>query len=351
MRSTALSPPAKARCSSSMRARASRRRRSPTSIRRLDNNHEIVPVLNKVDLPAAEPDKVKQQIEDVIGLDGVRRHPDPAKPESIVPEVLEAIVSACRRQRPTTDAAEGAARRQCTTPIPAWSCWSASSTASEKRPAHRHDGLDALTKSDRAVCSRPSASSSSRLWARRDRLHHRRDQGSARTPASATRSPTRAGRSPRRYPASARHAGGVRGLFPADAADFEAIPCRHGQARLNDVSFSVRDGDLGGARLRLPLRLLASLHLRSSRSGAARVQSQPGSSRRLGDLQDHLTQGNTSNSQSGRHARSGEIAEIQEPWIAATILTPDEYLGAVLELCQDRRGEQQELTYVGTGAW
>ena len=63
------SPPAKARCWWSTPARASRRRRSPTSTRRSRHNHEIVPVLNKIDLPAAEPERVKQQIEDVIGLD------------------------------------------------------------------------------------------------------------------------------------------------------------------------------------------------------------------------------------------------------------------------------------------
>src|ERR1700692_4444665 len=58
----------------------------------IDNNHEIVPVLNKVDLPAAEPDKVKQQIEDVIGLDASNAILISAKTGENVPEVLEAIV-------------------------------------------------------------------------------------------------------------------------------------------------------------------------------------------------------------------------------------------------------------------
>ena len=67
----------------------------------LDNNHEIVPVLNKVDLPAAEPDKVKQQIEDVIGLDASDAVMISAKTGLGVPDVLEAIVTGCRRRRAT----------------------------------------------------------------------------------------------------------------------------------------------------------------------------------------------------------------------------------------------------------
>ena len=96
----------------------------------IDNNHEIVPVLNKVDLPAAEPDKVKQQIEDVIGLDASDAILISAKTGLNVPEVLEAIVT--RLPPPKGDARRRS--RRCwstagTTPISASSCWCASSTA------------------------------------------------------------------------------------------------------------------------------------------------------------------------------------------------------------------------------
>jgi GTP-binding protein LepA len=67
----------------------------------LDANHEIVPVLNKIDLPAAEPDRVKQQIEDVIGLDASDAVPISAKTGIGIEDVLEAIVTACRRPRAT----------------------------------------------------------------------------------------------------------------------------------------------------------------------------------------------------------------------------------------------------------
>ena len=67
----------------------------------IDADHEIVPVLNKIDLPAAEPERVKQQIEDVIGIDASSAIPISAKSGLGIPEVLEAIVTACRRRRAT----------------------------------------------------------------------------------------------------------------------------------------------------------------------------------------------------------------------------------------------------------
>jgi GTP-binding protein LepA len=67
----------------------------------IDNNHEIVPVLNKIDLPAAEPERVKQQIEDVIGLDASDAVLISAKTGIGIDDVLEAIVTACRRPRAT----------------------------------------------------------------------------------------------------------------------------------------------------------------------------------------------------------------------------------------------------------
>jgi GTP-binding protein LepA len=78
----------------------------------IEANHEIVPVLNKIDLPAAEPDRVKQQIEDVIGLDASDAVLISAKTGLNIEGVLEALVTACRRPRATRQrAAEGAAGR------------------------------------------------------------------------------------------------------------------------------------------------------------------------------------------------------------------------------------------------
>ena len=99
-------------------ARASRRRPWPMSTRRSRPNHEIVPVLNKIDLPAAEPDRVKQQIEDVIGLDASDAVLISAKTGLNIEDVLEAMVT--RLPPPKGDArraAQGAAGRQLVRPL------------------------------------------------------------------------------------------------------------------------------------------------------------------------------------------------------------------------------------------
>ena len=113
-------------------ARASRRRPWPTSTRRSTTGHEIVPVLNKIDLPAAEPERVKQQIEDVIGIDASDAVEISAKTGLNIDDVLEAMVQ--RLPAPKGDRDMRRSRR-CwstagTTPISASSSWCAWSTAS-----------------------------------------------------------------------------------------------------------------------------------------------------------------------------------------------------------------------------
>ena len=100
----------------------------------LDNNHEIVPVLNKIDLPAAEPERVKQQIEDVIGLDASDAIPISAKTGQGVPRCWRRSSRACRRRRATaTRRSRRCSSTAGTTPISASSCWCASSTACSRR--------------------------------------------------------------------------------------------------------------------------------------------------------------------------------------------------------------------------
>ena len=108
----------------------------------LDNNHEIVPVLNKVDLPAAEPDKVKQQIEDVIGLDASDAILISAKTGLNVPEVLEAIVQpTAAAQGRCLNPAQGAAGRQLVRRLSRRGrAFSRRRRRAEEGPAHPHDG-------------------------------------------------------------------------------------------------------------------------------------------------------------------------------------------------------------------
>ena len=142
------------------------------------------------------------------------------------------------------------------------------------------------------------------------------------------------------------------GLFPVDAADFEALRAAMGKLRLNDASFSdemetsaalgfgFRCGFLGLLHLEIiQERLEREFNLNliaTAPSVIYKIKLRTGQQLEIHnpvDMPDPTY-----------------IEEMQEPWIEATILTPDEYLGAVLKLCQDRRGEQKELTYVGNRA-
>jgi GTP-binding protein LepA len=142
------------------------------------------------------------------------------------------------------------------------------------------------------------------------------------------------------------------GLFPTDAANFEDLRAAMGRLRLNDASFTFemetsaalgfgfRCGFLGLLHLEIiQERLTREFNLdliATAPSVVYRVHMNDGEIRELhnpADLPDVTF-----------------IREIEEPWIKATILTPDEYLGAILKLCQDRRGLQRELSYVGSRA-
>ena len=162
----------------------------------IDNNHEIVPVLNKVDLPAAEPDKVKQQIEDVIGLDASDAILISAKTGLDVPEVLEAIVTRLPPPKGDRDAhAQGAAGRQLVRRLSRRGRAGAHRRRrAEEGPAHPHDGHRRRLRGRprrrvhaqadrRPTSSAPARSASSPPRSRR-----------WPTPASATPSPTTASR-------------------------------------------------------------------------------------------------------------------------------------------------------------
>ena len=140
------------------------------------------------------------------------------------------------------------------------------------------------------------------------------------------------------------------GLFPVDAAQFEDLRAAMGKLRLNDASFSYEMETSAALGFGFRCGFLGLLHLEiiqerlerefnldliaTAPSVIYKMKLRDGSEIEIHnpvDMPDVM-----------------KILEIQEPWIEATILTPDEYLGSVLKLCQDRRGEQVELTYVGT---
>ena len=207
----------------------------------IDNGHEIVPVLNKVDLPAAEPAKIKQQIEDVIGLDASNAIEISAKTGLNVPDVLEAIVTRLPPPKGDRDgAAQGAAGRQLVRRLSRRRRAGAHRRRrAQEGPAHPNDGHRTRPMTSTApACSRRSSRPSTSSAPARSACSPRRSRKSP-IRASATPSPTSASRSSKPLP-------GFRpaipvvfcGLFPVDAAQFEDLRAAMGQLRLNDASFS-----------------------------------------------------------------------------------------------------------------
>jgi GTP-binding protein LepA len=320
----------------------------------IDNNHEIVPVLNKVDLPAAEPEKVKQQIEDVIGLDASQAIEISAKTGLNVPAVLEAIVTRLPPPRGDEDAPLKALL------VDSW-----------------YDSYLGVIVLVRIVDGRLRIHQRIRLMG--TKASYEVDRVGVFTPkmldvdalgpgeigfltASIKEvADTRVGdtitddRHPVETPLPGfRPAVPVVfcGLFPVDAAEFEMLRAAIGRLRLNDASFTYEMESSAALGFGFRCGFLGLLHLEIIQERLERefdldlIATAPSVIYKLS-----LT--------NGEHCEIHnpvdmpdvvKIAEIDEPWIRATILTPDDYLGSVLKLCQDRRGAQIDLNYVGNRA-
>ena len=321
----------------------------------LDNNLEILPVLNKVDLPAADPDRVKQQIEDVIGLDASHAIPISAKTGKNVAAVLEAIVE--RLPPPKGDrqrAAQGAADRQLVRRLSRRRRAGARHRRrAEEGPEDQADGVGRRLPDrarrhlppqagDAGSSSGPARSASS-------------PPPSSRWPtrASATRSPTRGSRPPKPLPGFKPAQPVVFcGLFPVDAAQFEDLREAMARLRLNDASFSYETESSAALGFGFRCGFLGLLHLEIITERLERefnldlITTAPSVIYHI-----YLTDGTKLEMHNPADMPEPDrIDRIEEPWIEATILVPDEHLGGVLKLCQDRRGRQKNLTYVGSRA-
>ncbi|MEX0802431.1 MAG: translation elongation factor 4 [Candidatus Binatia bacterium] len=320
----------------------------------LDAGHEIVPVLNKVDLPAAEPEKIKQQIEDVIGLDASNALLISAKTGLGVPEVLEAIVT--RLPPPKGD-------RDATLKALLVDSWYDSylgvvvlvrvvDGTLAKGQRIRMMGTNASYEVDRVGVFTPKLTATDELTPGEIGFLTAQIKEVADTRVGDTITDDR-------KPVS-EALPGFRpaipvvfcGLFPVDAADFENLRAAMGKLRLNDASFTYEMETSAALGFGFRCGFLGLLHLEIIQERLEREF----------DLDLIATAPSVIYKMSLRDGASIEIhnpvdmpdamkiLEIQEPWIEATILTPDDYLGAVLKLCQDRRGNQKELTYVGNRA-
>nr|HMN87346.1 translation elongation factor 4 [Bauldia sp.] len=320
----------------------------------IDNNHEIVPVLNKVDLPAAEPERVKQQIEDVIGLDASAALEISAKTGLGIDTVLEAIVTRLPPPKGDPDAPLKALL------VDSW--YDAYlgvvvlvrivDGSLRKGMRIRMMGTGAAYDVDKVGVFTPKLLD----WPELKPGELGFLTGSIKEVAD-----TRVGdtitddRKPTGTPlAGFRPAQPVVfcGIFPVDAADFESLRAAIGKLRLNDAAFSYEMETSAALGFGFRCGFLGLLHLEIVQERLARefdldlIATAP-------SVVYHLKLTNGDDVELHNPADMPDpvkIAEIAEPWLRATIMTPDEYLGSILKLCQERRGIQVDLSYVGNRA-
>ena len=321
----------------------------------IDNNHEIVVVLNKVDLPAAEPERVKEQIEEVIGIDASDAIEISAKTGMGVDKVLEAIVHKLPAPR------EGDPNK----PLKAMLVDSWYDAYLGVIVLVRV--IDGVLKKGQTIRMMGTGAKYpvERVGVFTPKMATIEDLGPGElgfiTASIKEVADTRVGDTITEDNRPCDHAlPGFKpaqpvvfcGLFPVDADDFADLRAAMGKLRLNDASFSYemetsaalgfgfRCGFLGLLHLEIiEERLEREFNLNliaTAPSVVYRINMTDGSVKELhnpADMPDIV-----------------KIASIEEPWIRATIMSPDEYLGSILKLCQDRRGVQVDLSYVGTRA-
>ena len=320
----------------------------------LDNHLEILPVLNKIDLPSADADRVKQQIEDVIGIDASEAVGVSAKTGLNVPAVLEAIVE--KLPAPKGDGDK---------PLKALlidSFYDAylgvivlvrvidGTLKKGQRVKLVHSG--ASYQVDRVGIFRPKQEMLEALGPGEVGFFTAAIKQVADTRVGDTvtdeRNPT-----PEALPGFKPVQPVVFcGLFPVDAADFEDLREAMGKLRLNDASFSYEMETSAALGFGFRCGFLGLLHLEIITERLERefnmdlITTAPSVIYHV-----HMNDGTVIEMHNPADMPDGSrIDHLKEPWIEATILVPDEYLGAVLKLCQDRRGRQKNLTYAGSRA-
>ena len=320
----------------------------------LDADHEIIPVLNKIDLPAAEPERIRSQIEDVIGLDASEAIQVSAKTGVGIEDVLESLV-----QRLPAPSGEKDAPLKALL-VDSW--------------YDAYLGVIVLVRIKDGVLKRGMKVK----FMATDAVHHIDSVGVF---------------SPKRqnvdalYPgeigfitASIKHVAETQvgdtiveekstiteplagfqpsvpvvfcGLFPVDAADFEDLRDSLAKLRLNDSSFHYEAETSAALGFGFRCGFLGLLHLEIVQERLQRefdldlITTAPSVIYRV-----HLKNGDVDEIHNPADwPDPTQIDRIEEPWIKATILVPDDFLGPVLALCQERRGEQIELTYAGSRA-
>ncbi|QSB43767.1 elongation factor 4 [Tsuneonella flava] len=322
----------------------------------IEHDHEIVPVINKIDLPAAEPAKVKAEIEDIIGLDASEAVLTSAKSGIGIEDVLEAVVAKIPAPTGDRDAPlkamlvdswydpylgvvilvrvmDGAIRKGLQVKF------------MQGGTEHLIDRVGAFTPK-RVDLPEIGPGEIGFVTAQIKEVEQARVGDTITTVkgGATTALPGYKEVQPVVFC----------GLFPVDAADFEKLRESIARLRLNDASFSFEMESSAALGFGFRCGFLGLLHLEIIQERLSReydldlITTAPSVVYRI-ELRASKTEvaGEIYLHNPADYPDPSRIETIEEPWIKATIYTPDEYLGAILKLCQDRRGIQTELTYVG----
>ena len=320
----------------------------------IENDHEIIPVLNKIDLPAADPGRVKAQIEEVIGLDTKDALEVSAKSGIGIQDVLEALVKRLPPPQGDTEASLKALL------IDSW--------------YDPYLGVIILVRVKDGILKRGM-----KIRMMSTGAAHQVENVGVFTPKKQSLEELRPGEvgfitasirhvadcnvgdtlTEERRPAMEPLAGFKPsipvvfcGLFPAESSDFETLRDSLGKLRLNDASFSFEPESSAALGFGFRCGFLGLLHLEIIQERLEReynldlVTTAPSVVYKI-----TLTKGEKI--ELHNPADFPDVVKIdfvEEPWIKATIFVPDDYLGSILTLCTERRGEQVDLTYVGNRA-
>ena len=320
----------------------------------IDVNLEIVPVLNKIDLPAADGERVKAQIEDVIGIDASNAIEISAKTGVGVPDVLEAIVT--RLPAPQGDE---------TAPLKALlvDSWydpylgvvvlvRVIDGVMKKGMRIRMMGAKAVYTIDQVGVSTPKKTPVDALGPGEIGYLTAQIKEVADTAVGDTITDDR-------RPCDKALSGFKPsvpvvfcGIFPVDANDFEDLREAMGKLRLNDASFEFEMETSAALGFGFRCGFLGLLHLEIIRERLEREFNLDLITTAPSVVYDiHLTDGTKIELHNPADLPDPvRIDHMEEPWIKATIMAPDEYLGGILKLCEERRGIQKDLTYAGSRA-
>jgi GTP-binding protein LepA len=320
----------------------------------IEAHHEIIPVLNKIDLPAAEPERVKQQIEDVIGLDASEAVPISAKTGIGIDEVLEALV----KRLPPPKGDEAAPLKALL--VDSWyDPYLGVIVLVRIKDGRLTKGLKirmmatgATHEVERVGVFTPKPKDATALGP---------GEVGFITAAIKSVADCRVGDTiTEEKRLAAEPLPGFKpslpvvfcGLFPVDAAEFEKLRESLGKLHLNDASFVYEPESSAALGFGFRCGFLGLLHLEIIQERLERefsldlLATAPSVVYKV-----HLTNGEVMDLYNPVDMPDPvRIDHIEEPWIKATILVPDEYLGSVLKLCEDRRGMQENLTYAGSRA-